>query len=104
MEAMAKVKEAKIVSEGVVRMKLLVRKQDLTKMLEEVSRGRRRTDDDKKRHVSNLLDDVGSFALEQRLIIMRKRRQSRRANDQESPWKPMLHSIPEEQERYQLIN
>uniref|UniRef100_A0A7N0U5R5 Uncharacterized protein n=1 Tax=Kalanchoe fedtschenkoi TaxID=63787 RepID=A0A7N0U5R5_KALFE len=100
MEAIAKLQGEKIVSEidkeGVIRMKLVVRKQDLMKMLEEVSRGQ---SNDKMRsslHLSSSMHDA-SFTLEQPLIITRKR-SNRRADQDQSPWswRPMLQSIPEE--------
>uniref|UniRef100_A0A7N0U605 Uncharacterized protein n=1 Tax=Kalanchoe fedtschenkoi TaxID=63787 RepID=A0A7N0U605_KALFE len=100
LEAIAKLEGEKTVSEidkeGAVRMKLVVRKQDLRKVLEEISGEQ---SDDKKRsslHFSNYSDDA-SFTLEQRLIIMRKRRNRRVYQEKgQGSWRPMLHSIPEE--------
>ncbi|PIA56730.1 hypothetical protein AQUCO_00700822v1 [Aquilegia coerulea] len=97
LEAIAQVHGGDVVSrkdeDGVVRMKIVVKKQDLKQMLEMIGGG---TNDSPK--ASTVLSAFSSIlTLEQRLNIMRKR-QMRRAERHKgcgSTWRPVLQSIPE---------
>ncbi|OAY52280.1 hypothetical protein MANES_04G070500v8 [Manihot esculenta] len=95
LESIAQANGGSVVSQvnedGVVRMKLLVRKQDLRQMLE-VMRG----------HGKNISQQqsFSSLSVEQRLNLLRKK-QLLRANaaakeSRRRSWTPQLQSIPEE--------
>ncbi|OIT02853.1 hypothetical protein A4A49_31656 [Nicotiana attenuata] len=77
--------------EKVTRMKFVVKKEDLNKVLEALADG---NIINKEKGDRQLLPSVSS--LEQRLNFMRKRQQSRRANQLNSSWRPVLQGIPEE--------
>ncbi|KAF6161360.1 hypothetical protein GIB67_023552 [Kingdonia uniflora] len=93
LEAIAKVHgDGGVVScneeNGLLRMKIVVRKQDLKHMLEMV-RGKN----------NNKTDQSSIFSLEQRLQAMRKRRLKRAEHVKacgSNPWQPALLTIPEE--------
>ncbi|CAN4112592.1 unnamed protein product [Withania somnifera] len=76
----------------VVRMKIVVKKEDLKQILEALGNGNN-IDEDRKQN---------SSSLEQRLKIMRKRQLIRKANQiklrNNSSWMPVLQSIAEDEE------
>ncbi|KAI3718265.1 hypothetical protein L6452_19129 [Arctium lappa] len=75
---------------GVVRMKILVKRQELEQVLERVTKKR----DDSRRQLSRSL---ASKSLEPRLKEMKKMGISEQVNgDCRSYWRPALQSIPEE--------
>ncbi|KAL7237081.1 hypothetical protein ACSBR1_020202 [Camellia fascicularis] len=79
--------------DGVVRMKIVVKKQDLKQMLE-VIRGGKNTGG-----TSTSVSPTPSLCLEQRLNLMRRRHQwrvSQAKGSRRSSWRPALQSIPEE--------
>ncbi|KAK1436160.1 hypothetical protein QVD17_01936 [Tagetes erecta] len=73
------------VENGVVRMKILVRRGDLEQVLEKVR--------NKQTHVN--LRPTGSKSLEQRLKDMKRMRIRQRKGDCRKYWRPALESIPE---------
>ncbi|PON89926.1 hypothetical protein TorRG33x02_142120 [Trema orientale] len=80
--------------DGVVRMKIVVRKQDLKQMLEVMG-------GNKQGNGSNNPSSFSpSFSAEQRLSLLRKKHVLMRANlakqSRRSSWSPVLQSIPEE--------
>lgn len=89
---------------GVVRMKILVKKQDLEQMLEAIMEG-----SSKNYKVVNATNNQTSstqplMSVEQRLNLLRKKHLFTKANKAKqqiknrccSSWRPALHSIPEE--------
>lgn len=82
--------------EKVRRMKIVVKKEDLKQVLEALAVADGNINDycNKEKGTNQLLPSVSS--LEQRLNFMRKRQQSRRANQLNSSWRPVLKGIPEE--------
>ncbi|KVH96517.1 hypothetical protein Ccrd_001381, partial [Cynara cardunculus var. scolymus] len=75
---------------GVVRMKILVKRQELEQVVERVVKKR----DDNRRQLSRSL---ASKSLEPKIKEMKKTRISDQVNgDCRSHWRPALHSIPEE--------
>ncbi|KAF9600420.1 hypothetical protein IFM89_009335 [Coptis chinensis] len=99
LEAIAQVHGGSVVSskdeDGVVRMKIVVKKQDLKNMLEKISGGN--NDTRQAPPVQSAFSSV--LTLEHRLNIMRKRHVKRVENANKgcrSSWRPMLQSIPEE--------
>ncbi|PSS21773.1 VWFA domain-containing protein [Actinidia chinensis var. chinensis] len=91
LEAMAQVRSSGS-EDGVVRMKIIVKKQDLNQMLELIRNGNKM---DPKSSVST----TPSLCLEQRLNFLRRRHQLRANQVKGSPrsyWRPALQSIPEE--------
>ncbi|KAF5178091.1 hypothetical protein FRX31_032323 [Thalictrum thalictroides] len=97
LEAIAQVHGGDVVSrkdeDGIVRMKIVVKKQDLKQLLEMIGGGT-----NESRKASTVLSAFSSIlTLEQRLNIMR-RRHMKRAERQKgcaSTWRPVLQSIPE---------
>lgn len=73
------------VENGVVRMKILVKREDLEQVLEKVR--------SKQNHVN--LRPMGSRSLEQRLKDMKRMRIRQRKGDCRKYWRPALESIPE---------
>ena len=80
--------------DGVVRMKLLVRKQDLKQMLEMVRGGR------SNNNGASYQQSPSSLSLEHRLNQLRRRQLLRASaatkERRRSSWSPVLQSIPEE--------
>ncbi|KAE9447419.1 hypothetical protein C3L33_20698, partial [Rhododendron williamsianum] len=78
-----------------MRVKIVVKKQDLKQMLEAIRAAR----SNNIAAQSSSVSPTPSLCLEQRLNLMRKRQQWR-ANQvkgsRRSCWRPALHSIPEE--------
>ncbi|TMX00810.1 hypothetical protein EJD97_000120 [Solanum chilense] len=96
LDAIAKVNKSRDfssqVNEGeVVRMKIVVKKEDLKQIVEALGNGNTMNE-----NISNQI----SSSLEQRMNFMRKRQLIRKANQikmrNNSSWMPMLQSIPEE--------
>lgn len=92
LEAIAQVNGGSVVSRvidegGLMKMKMVVKKQDLKQMLELLKGG-------------NNSNASPCMSLEQRLILMRKRQVLRenqgKRSSLRSSWKPVLQSIPEE--------
>ncbi|MCL7035190.1 hypothetical protein MKW94_011604 [Papaver nudicaule] len=95
LEAIAQFHGAGVVSHtdenGVVRMKILVKKQDLKQMLEMMDNGKESSSNDNtQQHVQS-----SSLSLEQRIHVMRRKHQ-RRAEKGGRTWRPALQSIPED--------
>ncbi|PSS29536.1 Protein Shroom2 like [Actinidia chinensis var. chinensis] len=91
LEVMSQVRSSGT-EDGVVRMKIVVKKQDLKQMLELIRNG---NTTDLKSSVST----TPSLCLEQRLNFMRRRhplRASQVKGSRQSYWSPALQSIPEE--------
>ncbi|PON45048.1 hypothetical protein PanWU01x14_261910 [Parasponia andersonii] len=80
--------------DGVVRMKIVVRKQDLKQMLEVMGGNKQGSSSNNPSSFSP------SFSAEQRLSLLRKKHVLMRANlakqSRRSSWSPVLQSIPEE--------
>ncbi|KAI3980584.1 hypothetical protein MKX01_025149 [Papaver californicum] len=95
LEAIAQFHGAGVVSHtdenGVVRMKILVKKQDLKQMLEMMDNGKESSSN------NNTQQQSSSLSLEQRLHIMRRKHQ-RRVEQAKGRriWQPALQSIPED--------
>ncbi|KAI3916975.1 hypothetical protein MKW92_021958 [Papaver armeniacum] len=94
LEAIAQFHGAGVVSHtdenGVVRMKILVKKQDLKQMLEMMDNG-------KESGSNNIQQQSSSLSLEQRLHIMRRKHQRRVEHAKgRRTWQPALQSIPED--------
>lgn len=85
--------------DGVVRVKIVVRKQDLKQIMEAMGGGSNKCKDIANRSPSS---SMPSFCVEQRLNLLRKKHLLMRANlarqQQKShcSWSPALQSIPEE--------
>lgn len=79
----------------VVRMKIVVKKEDLKQVLEALRDG---NINENRSQISP--SQVAVLSLEQRLNFMRKRQQIRKANQiklrNNSSWMPVLQSIPED--------
>ncbi|KAF7126516.1 hypothetical protein RHSIM_Rhsim11G0193900 [Rhododendron simsii] len=99
LESVAKIKSGSVVSnteesDGGMRVKIVVKKQDLKQMLEAIRAAR-----SNNIAAQSSVSPTPSLGLEQRLNLMR-RRQQWRANQvkgsRRSCWRPALHSIPEE--------
>ncbi|CAK7329445.1 unnamed protein product [Dovyalis caffra] len=96
LESIAQVNGGSVVShtkeDGFVRMKLVVRKQDLNQMLELMRGGKSNTN-------QASYSTASSLSLEQRLNLLRRKHLSRsnpaKGSCQRS-WTPALQSIPEE--------
>lgn len=84
--------------DGVVRMKIVVRKQDLKQMLEVM--GGNNSNNKQAKNNSNTTSFLASLTAEQRLSLLRKKHVLMRANSakqsRRSSWSPVLQSIPEE--------
>ena len=81
-----------IEKDGVVRMKIIVKKQDLTQMLEVMGGGGK-----SKAHLQP--SNLPSLSAEQRLNLLQKKHVLRANTTKESSsssWSPALQSIPEE--------
>ncbi|RZC48537.1 hypothetical protein C5167_016956 [Papaver somniferum] len=94
LEAIAQFHGAGVVSHtdenGVVRMKILVKKQDLKQMLEMMDNG-------KESSGNNIQQQSSSLSLEQRLHVMRRKHQRRAEHAKgRRTWQPALQSIPED--------
>ncbi|KAM1031341.1 hypothetical protein ACFX2C_035145 [Malus domestica] len=76
--------------DGVVRMKILVRRQDLKQVLELTING------NGVHNQSSIVGASSSFSLEQRLYVLRKKQIQRAKHNCQSSWSPELQSIPEE--------
>ncbi|KAH0697712.1 hypothetical protein KY290_015548 [Solanum tuberosum] len=97
LDAIAKVNKNRDFSsqenEGeVVRMKIVVKKEDLKQIVEALGNGNNNMNENRSSQISS--------SLEQRMNFMRKRQLIRKANQiklrNNSSWMPMLQSIPEE--------
>lgn len=75
--------------DGVVRMKILVRKQDLKQVLELMN-------GNGVHNQSSVVGASSSFSLERRLYVLRKKQIQRAKHSRQSSWSPELQSIPEE--------
>lgn len=103
LESVAKIKSGRVVSNtdehdgGMMRVKIVVKKQDLKQMLEVIRAGK--NNNIAAQSSVSPTPSSSSLCLEQRLDLMR-RRQQWRANQakgsRRSCWRPALHSIPEE--------
>ncbi|MCL7028239.1 hypothetical protein MKW94_024665 [Papaver nudicaule] len=105
LESVAQIHGAGVVSRtdenGVVRMKILVKKQDLKQMLEMMNNGNKSitpTNDTQHHQQSSTLVS-SNLSLEQRLHSMRRRHQRRVQHvkgGNRRTWRPALQSIPED--------
>ncbi|KAM1483151.1 hypothetical protein TB2_034587 [Malus domestica] len=75
--------------DGVVRMKILVRKQDLKQVLELINGAG-------IHNQASVVRATSSFSLEQRPCLLRKKQILRARQSRQSSWIPELQSIPEE--------
>ncbi|OVA08875.1 Protein of unknown function DUF4228 [Macleaya cordata] len=97
LEAIAQAHGGGVVSrmdeDGVVRMKIVVKKQDLKHMLQMMENGNKNNSIHQK---SPLVSS--NLSLEQRLHVMRRRQLRRAENVKGGPrtWRPALQSIPED--------
>lgn len=98
LDAIAKVNKKDFSSQEkgeVVRMKIVVKKEDLKQVLEALRDG---NINENRSQISP--SQVAVLSLEQRLNFMRKRQQIRKANQiklrNNSSWMPVLQSIPED--------
>ncbi|XAR72675.1 hypothetical protein NMG60_11019394 [Bertholletia excelsa] len=96
IDAIAKVSSGSIVSQadedGLVRMKILVKKQDLKQMLQVIKSGKNFAGEPAPWPMA-----TPSLSLEQRLNFLRRRHQfSQARGSSRSSWTPALQSIPEE--------
>ncbi|KAB2636281.1 pentatricopeptide repeat-containing protein [Pyrus ussuriensis x Pyrus communis] len=75
--------------DGVVRMKILVRKQDLKQVLELMNGAG-------IHNQASVVRATSSFSLEQRPSLLKKKQILRAKHSRQSSWIPELQSIPEE--------
>ncbi|KAM1003236.1 hypothetical protein ACFX13_003624 [Malus domestica] len=75
--------------DGAVRMKILVRKEDLKQVLELMNGS-------SIHNQASVVRASSSFSLEQRLNVLRKKQVQRAKQRRQSSWSPELQSIPEE--------
>ncbi|CAN6554565.1 unnamed protein product [Malus baccata var. baccata] len=75
--------------DGAVRMKILVRKEDLQQVLELMNGS-------SIHNQASVVRASSSFSLEQRLNVLRKKQVQRTKQRRQSSWSPELQSIPEE--------
>lgn len=74
---------------GVVRMKILVRKEDLEQFLE-LMRNNNNTNYNNNDNGSDEEDEEASFSIEERINLLRKK------HKRQNSWSPALQTIPEE--------
>lgn len=82
--------------DGVMRVTILVRKEDLEQMLESIGNKRLVVNYNNTDHLQN--KSAPTISLEQRIGFLRKKQllRAREARPRGCPWSPVLQSIPEE--------